>query len=378
MPTLSYEKQEVIAHEKELFFDSLGSSNILNRRLLDNVVEEIDETIAIAIREALFRTHSYVFGSGSGVMSKASLLVDDIEYTISTDSQDALYEKIFHIYIVPHVVDANPPEMVSISRQIPEKGRFRKVEVAYPKSILRVDENFILTLSISLFNIGYDWLNTALIRAIKELTKNLNVEIYDFMHRMVQRHELLEGFIFSALTTDRGNKDKDFVLLDEAATRSLIQLAEKSEFIIDNSPARLVSDMVFDVIPIEESAIVDVVKSETKKDINLVNTDRYSSNEFAKTLRAVWGDTVCSYPILGEGRYLMVAFYPKKNDQHISKYLKLHQKALADIAKKNIKEIDKTLKMLEKVNGKEMLLFGARFIGELLAPILGLNPNPKN
>ncbi len=375
MPRLSYEKQLAIAKEKECFFNKLGSSKALNRRKLKSIADDIDDEISSAIKCAILKRYEYIFKKNSVVISSSSIKVDDVEYAVTIDAQDSIFKKIFRVNFVPLVRHGEAPELITVSRAIPQKGKFREVEVLYPPKLLKIDENFLFNLSISLFNIGYDWLKTTLMRTIKETTKGLNIEIYEFIHRMVQNHDVLEGFIFSVLTTDRGRKDKDFVLLDETATGTLINLAEKSDYIMSDAPAKLVADMIFDVIPIEESVIAEVVSSRNKQDIDLTNTDRYSSNEFAKTLRAVWGDKVCCYPITSEGKFLLVAFYPKYNDKHITKHLKIHEDTLDAIARKNVSRIGKTLNVLEKINGKESALFGAELIGRFLSAFS--NPNPS-
>lgn len=363
MSTLSFEKQLVLAEEKESFFAQLGPSKVLNRRKLKSIADDIDVEISSAIKCAILKRHEYIFKKNSVAISDSSIKVDDVEYTVIIDAQDSYRKRAFMVNFIPLTKYHEVPELITISRKIPQKGKFREIEILYPPKVLKIDETFLFNLSISLFNIGYDWLRTTLIRTIKETTKGLNIEIYEFIRRMVQNHDVLEGFIFSVLTTDRGRKDKDYVLLDETATSTLINLAEKSELITSDSPTKLVADMVFDVIPIGESVIADVVRSKNKQDIDLTNTDRYSSNEFAKTLRAVWGDKVCCYPITSEGNFLLVAFYPKSNDKYITKHLKIHKDTLDAIARKNVSRIGKTLNVLEKINGKESALFGVELLG---------------
>lgn len=376
MPALSFEKQQIIAEEKELFFNELGVSKSIGRKQLKTIANDIDEKISLAIKEAVIRRHQYIFKDDSRAVSDCVISSNDQEYFVNTDTQDNLLDKIFRINFVTQIKSSSPPEMVAISKAISEKGKFKLVEIFYPKGVLKIDESFIFALSVSLFNMGYDWLNTTLLRTIKEITKDLNVEIYDFMHRMILNHKLLEGFLFSVVTKDRTKKDKDFVLLDERATKTLVDLAEKSDYITGEAPARLVSDMVFEVVPVEESVIVEVIASNSKTDISLKNTDRWSTNNLARTLRAVWGDMVCCYPITRDGAFILVAFYPKKNDKHIGNYLKLHRDAIDELAKKNVLNIQKTLRLLDKINGKEKALFGAELLGKFLSPILGINPNP--
>jgi len=375
MPHLSYEKLTIIGEEKEIFYTQLGSSKALDRRKLENITDKIDDEISTAIKKVIMKRHEYIFKENSVVTSATSLNIDGVLYTVTTDAQDALFTKVFTVSFIPFMKNDRAPELISEYRRIPKKGKFREIMVRYPREILNIDEYFLFNLSISLFNIGYDWLNTTLIRTIKETIKDLNDEIYEFVNRMIQTPSVLEGFIFSALTTDRGKKDKDFVLLDDRATSALINLAEKSNYAIGDAPAKLVADMVFDVIPIEESVIADVVNNRSKTDIDLTKTDRYSSNEFAKTLRAVWGDTVCCYPINSEGRFLLVAFYPKHNDKHITKHLKMHKVKLNTIARKNFSSIGKTLKVLDKINGKESVLFLSEVLGRFLSAFS--NPNPS-
>jgi hypothetical protein len=371
MSALSFEKQQVIAEEKELFFKELGTSKSIGRKRLKTIADVIDEKISSAIKVAVMKRHQFVFKDDSRYVSNSVISSNNQEYFISIDAQDNLLEKKFRINFVTHTQSSSPPEMIAISKAISEKGKFKLVEIFYPKGVLKIDETFIFALSVSLFNMGYDWLNITLLRTIKEITKDLNVEIYDFMHRMILDHKLLEGFLFSVVTKDRAKKEKDFVLLDERATETLVDLAEKSDYLTGEAPARLVSDMVFEVVPVEESVIADVIANNSKVDINLKKTDRWNTNNLAGTLRAVWGDMVCCYPITKEGTFYLVAFYPKKNDEYIETYLKLHRDAIDELAKKNILNIHKTLKLLDTINGEENALFGAELFGAFLSQYLG-------
>ncbi|MBA5249199.1 MAG: hypothetical protein FE834_06680 [Gammaproteobacteria bacterium] len=348
----------------------MNSPNFVKRDELNEISQKIERTISSAIENFIGTNHRHVFMLNSDFISRNQFNVDNLEIVLTIDAKDNMFEKVLKVNFIPLVRRSNAPELITSSKLITQKGRFNRVEICYPNKILELDEDFIFTLSTSYVNIGYDWLNEALIKKIKEITGNINVEIYDFFRKMVQDKPILEGFIFSVVAKDRSKKNKDFVLLDETSVSSLIKLANNSNLISGGSSASLVSDMIFEVVPVEESVICDVVAAKTKKDIDLAETNKWNSNNLSRTLRVVWGDVVCCYPIITEGNFLLVAFYPKRNDADIDSFLELHKEALSKIAKKNISIIYKTIAMLEKINGREAVLFGSELLGRFFASLI--------
>jgi len=162
---------------------------------------------------------------------------------------------------------------------------------------------------------------------------------------MVPDKQALGGFIFSAATND-----KDFVILDDVATRSSLILASENAKQLGRSAADITLQMMLEVVPMTDSAIRDAVQSDSGIEIDLRRDAYYQrDNSFSQSLRAVWGDTVACFPIVTEGQFFLVAFYMPKYKAVLEPLLTVHKERLKEIAKGRGKEIKINLDLVDAV-----------------------------
>jgi hypothetical protein len=161
----------------------------------------------------------------------------------------------------------------------------------------------------------------------------------------VTDRRLLKGFVFSALIDE-----KDFVILDESVIHTAILLAANNAWKLGRSPADIAVQAMMQVIPRDDSVIVDTVQGNKTVDFDLT-VDKYyqSDNSFSEAMRAVWGSSVSCFPIMLEGRMLLIALFPTEFKTQLEPILIVHRSRLEEIAKEKFSCMKNLLQMLMKV-----------------------------
>jgi hypothetical protein len=233
----------------------------------------------------------------------------------------------------------------AVEIKIDEPGRFSSVVYDVPKLCSISNKDLLTTLTRDVFVVGHNWMIEKTMKCIREASDDANRSLYEYMRTVVTDRRLMNGFVFSALLDER-----DFVVLDEAATRTAISLAAGSAWKLGRSPADLAVQAMTQVIPGVDSVIVDAVQSDKTMDFDLMKDKYYQSdNSFTESMRAVWGPSVSCFPLMKEGRMLLIALFPTEFKSHLEPILIVHRQRLVEIAKEKIGRMKRTLQTLMQV-----------------------------
>jgi len=233
----------------------------------------------------------------------------------------------------------------AIEIKIDALGRYASVVYDVPKLCTIANRDLLSTLTRDVFGVGHNWMNEKVMKCIRDACDDANRALYEYMRTIVTDRRLLNGFVFSALLDE-----KDFVVLDEAATRTAMSLAARSARKLGRSPADIAVQAMTQVIPGIDSVIVDAVKSEKTMDFDLTLDKYYHvDNSFSESMRAVWGSSVSCFPLMREGKMLLIALFPTEFRIHLEPILVFHRAQLERIAKERIGHLKKTLRTLTQV-----------------------------
>jgi len=224
-------------------------------------------------------------------------------------------------------------------------GRYSSIVYDLPKLCSISNKDLLTTLTRNVFLVGHNWMNEKTMKCIREASDDTNRSLYEYMRTVVTDPRVMNGFVFSALLGD-----KDFVVLDESATRAAISLAVNSAWKLGRSPADLAVQAMTQVIPRADSVIVDAVKSERAIDFDLTRDKYYQADtSFTDAMRAVWGSSMSCYPLMREGKMLLVAFFRTEFKAELEPILIVHGSHLEELAKEKIGYMKKTLQALAHI-----------------------------
>jgi hypothetical protein len=224
-------------------------------------------------------------------------------------------------------------------------GRYTSVVYDVPKLCSISNKDLLTALTRDVFVVGYNWMNEKVMKCIREASDDANRSLYEYVRTVVTDRRLLNGFVFSVLLDE-----KDFVVLDEAATRTAVSLATSSAWKLGRSPADIAVQAMTQVIPGIDSVIVDAVKSEKAMDFDLTLDNYYQAdNSFSESMRAVWGSSVSCFPLMREGKVLLIALFPTEFKTELETILIVHRPRLEEIAKEKIGHMKKTLQTLMQI-----------------------------
>lgn len=229
--------------------------------------------------------------------------------------------------------------------KIGTSGRYSLVVYDIPKLCSISNRDLLITLTKDVFAVGYNWITQKTMKCIREASDDANRSLYEYMRTVVTDRRLMNGFVFSALIDE-----KDFVVLDDGATSTAITLATDSAWKLGRSPIDLAVQAITQVIPRDDSVIVDAVQTERAIDFDLGGGKYYHTDiSFSESMRAVWGSSVSCFPLMREDKMLLVALFRTEFKSQLEPILMVHGERLEQIAKEKIGRIKKTLEALIKV-----------------------------
>jgi len=266
--------------------------------------------------------------------------------------------------------DVNPIKLTSLAQ-------YRSLDFRIDRSV-KVNRDLLDGLTRGLFAAGYQWLSNKIATAIQVETVKISTPLYDYMRSMLaETPDLLDGLLFSCLLDK-----KDFVILNEAAAEGALRLAGPTAERFRRSKEGIVLQLISEVVKIDESVIKDACASgEPTKNIALNPDSQYyrSDEDFFDSMQAVWGKEVVCCPIVREGEFLLVAFYPATNSERLTPTILVHVEYLAGLAKGQASEIRQHLAILETLLKRQELVepkksrgiltwaeAGGAFLGEIL------------
>lgn len=330
---------------------------------------DIDKLIEFKILDSVLRNISKVFNAPRLSATGQHFHYKGRDFQLS--SSDVKNERSLVFTFMCVNIDEPRIDLFPIDFTLDRPSRYNKIVFMIPNIVKRIDENFLRSLIRGLFDVGYNWLNDSISRAITKAAAETNQALYQFVKVMMPHPKLLEGFWFSVLITQKGSsRPEDVVILnDEAATLS-IKLASEVASKMGRSPADIVTEMMTEVVSLEDSVIADVCKEGRPIDINL-KTEKYyqESKSFNLTLQAIWGKAVTCYPIVADGEFLLVAFYKPEYKGEITPFITLHKAHLEQLAKQRTDHIRKGLDIMKSIKKKTDASYGG--LAELFGRFAG-------
>lgn len=230
-------------------------------------------------------------------------------------------------------------------------GKFSSVDYLLPRTLAHNNEVFLTQLTKKLFAVGYKWLSDAISRAISRSVSQINEELYQFVRVMAPDEQFLEGLLFSVLVTDKDSKEKkDIVLLDDFAVRMCLPPAMKAVRKLGRNAISIVTELLTEVVDYEESVFAHAGTVGSVFEVDLSQGNYYYTNtQFNLSLRAVWGNQVCCFPIFASDTLSLICFFKTESRSVMEPFLKAHQEYLGNVAKNNIDSIHASLKLLKSI-----------------------------
>lgn len=311
------------------------------------LVEGVDFVLLQHLGESLVRQASYLFNSDRISEETQSFQIGNIriEVEIACNIQQ---EGCLLVCLVPRALDLKRSDISlrkALEVEINVPGRYSVVDYELPIMCSIRDKDLLTTLTKDVFIVGYNWMNEKTMKCIRKANDDKNQSLYEYMRTVVTDRRILSGFVFSALMDD-----KDFVILDEFAFFTGISRAANDAWKLGRSPADLAVQAMTEVVPLADSVIADTINSGGTLDFDLTAGKYYQNdNSFTESMRAVWGTSVSCFPIMREGRMLVIALFPTEFRSELAPILTVHRASLEEIAKQKIALMKKLLKILLQV-----------------------------
>ena len=346
---------------------SFGSITIES---IADLVDGIDFILRDHLKECLVRHAVHLFEADRIDEEKQCFHVKGIRLELEI-APNIRHDSCLLVCLVPRDLSLEHSQTTlrnAVEIKIDEPGRYSSVTYTVPRLCSITNEELLSTLTRDVFVVGHNWMNEKTMKCIREASDDANRSLYSYMRTVVTDRRLMNGFVFSALLDE-----KDFVVLDEAATRTAISLATSSAWKLGRSPADIAVQAMTQVIPIADSVIADVVKGEKTMDFDLT-TDKYyqADNSFNESMRAVWGSSVSCFPLMREGKMRLIAIFRTEFKTQLEPILIVHHSRLEEIAKEKIGHMKKTLQTLKQVRHSNWAETIGEFSGAFAASVFKL------
>lgn len=334
------EEKIALVDELDAVFPSLSIENIAR------IPEAIDYFLIEALKRCVVKYSPQLFHADQADVDGSAVMIEGATIHIDNTHNFEDEQNLIVAMLVHNVgVSQEQRKLKGITTRLRETGAYSTVTFQVPTLLSFVDEEWLKQITVEIFSVGYSWMNERIITGIRNACEGTNRALYEYLRIMVPDKQALGGFIFSAATND-----KDFVILDDVATRSSLILASENAKQLGRSAADITLQMMLEVVPMTDSAIRDAVQSDSGIEIDLRRDAYYQrDNSFSQSLRAVWGDTVACFPIVTEGQFFLVAFYMPKYKAVLEPLLTVHKERLKEIAKGRGKEIKINLDLVDAV-----------------------------
>jgi hypothetical protein len=343
--------------------DHLFSDSKLDQ--VEQATHIIDRLIAEYCCDALLRNAPTIFGADFSRVGKQLVTIGSVDYALQFSELDTRDEGNLPFLLSARTTDTLPKGVQHLTIKLSVNGRYRTATFTCPK-VVDPKTDLISELISSLFRVGYYWLDDKIVQAIRASCQATNRYLYRYIEAMLPEPSLLDGFWFSAAADE-----KDFVILDDFATLRSIHLANANAKRFGRSAANIVAEVVAEIVPINDSVIRDVANGDKSIDLDLSLDPYYSEKQsFRQALHALWGKRVTCYPILSEGKYLVVAFFPTSKKERLEPFLTHHRGRLREIAQQHSDSLIKNLRILSAFRSASTIGSAAeiagRFVGGLL------------
>lgn len=336
---------------------------------LDNITQlpdHVDYFLVEELKRFIVRYATHIFQSSDSSESTLIFKVKGVQIHIDSAQILGSSQLVIAMLVRSLEVDDAGRKMREITERLPGTGAYSTVIFQVPTLLKYVDEKILKNLAVEIFSLGYNWLSERIITSIRRACDNTNRALYEYLRIMVPDRRILEGFVFSAAV-----QDKDFVVLDDVATRSALELASKRSEQFGRSAASMTLQMMLEVVPLSDSVIRDVMQQDGSIDIDLSAETYYQQGDegFSDSLKAVWGNTVSCFPIVTSGKFFLVAFFMTQYKSELEPLLKAHRQRLCDIANGHAQDILVSLKLVSAA--KEGNFEKAGDIAEIAGRFLG-------
>jgi hypothetical protein len=325
----------------ESFFGSTTIESIAN------LVDGIDYILLEHLGQSLARHAGQIFNADRNNVETLSFHVGNIRIQLEI-APNVQQEGCLLVCLIPRDLNLERSQIKlkkALEIKINGFGRYSSVIYDLPSLCSIADRDFLVTLTRDVFIVGHNWMNEKTMKCIREATDDANQSLYEYMRTVVTDRRILDGFVFSALLDER-----DFVVLDEAAIHTAISLAANSAWKLGRSPADIAVQAMTQVVPSADSVIADAVNSRKILDFDLTEGKYYQEDDsFSESMRAVWGPSVSCFPIMGEGKMLLIALFPTEFKTQLEPILIVHRPQLEQIAKEKIGHMKKVLQTLMQV-----------------------------
>ena len=331
-------------------------------------IEDIDTILIDNLADCLIRHSRELFNAQNINIQSRSIYVNGIRYDLKVAPS---VDKETHLLVCLMPRDVSLKDSDARLYKVAEAKldglcRYSHITFELTKYCQIRERDFLITLAREVFLVGHNWLNEKAMRCIREVAEDANRSLYEYMRTIVSSPELMQGFVFSALLDG-----KDFVMLDETAARTAMTLATSSAHKLGRSAADLAVQAMTQVIASEESVIVDAIKEIKVMDFDLTKDKYYQTDHsFSDSMRAVWGPSVSCFPIMREGRMLLIALFRTEYRTHLEPLLLVHQECLEELAQKKIDRMKKMLQVLVKVREDGWATTGGELLGTFVGSLL--------
>ncbi|HYD06217.1 MAG TPA: hypothetical protein VEC60_10850 [Reyranella sp.] len=351
---------EFIEDEKVALYDHLD--NLFKQSKLDDIAAAtsiIDRLIADFCCEALQRNSASIFDCERNLPGTIS--IGGLDYALQYSELDVKNETNLPFVLSPRTTETIPKGISHIPIKLSINGKYRTASFSLPRFV-NVRSELISHLVSALFWVGYSWLDDKIVQAVRSVCQSTNRNLYRYIEAMLPAPGMLDGFLFSA-AADK----KDFVILDDFATLRSLRLAHENARRFGRSAASIVAEVVVEVVPIEDSVIRDAAAEDRIIDIDLALDPYYTEKQsFRQALHALWGKRVTCLPVVTEGPFLLVAFFPTSKRSSLEPLLQIHKSRLREIAQANGDTLVKNLKVLASLRSSslsEIAAVAGRFVG---------------
>jgi hypothetical protein len=312
-----------------------------------DLVDGIDYLLLQHLGESLVRQATHLFNADRINEETQSFQVGNIRIEVEIGS-NIQQEGCLLVCLIPRDLDLQKSEIrlrKAMEVKIDVPGRYSLVVYDLPTLCSIRDKDLLITLTKDVFIVGHNWMNEKTMKCIRQANYEANQSLYEYMRTVVTDRRILNGFVFSALMDE-----KDFVVLDETAIYNAISLAANTAWKLGRSPADVAVQAMTQVVPRADSVIADTINSGRTLDFDLTAGKYYQAdNSFSESMRAVWGSSVSCFPIMREGKMLVIALFPTEFRSELEPILNVHGPILEQIAKDKIGHMKKILQILLQV-----------------------------
>jgi hypothetical protein len=333
--------------------DTFGASEIDQFEI---VADQIDEMVLAHLHDLIFGHIGRIIKHAKNGSKREWFILDRTRWKVliskGSFSKGVYDGSVVQIAFIPHDTRSQHKHIFSeIAGAITEPGRFTKIELTFPVSLMRADTEYLFKLVDAIFLIAHRWLRVKLRRLLEQLIGQSTRELYDYIHITLPNKELAKGLMIGVFLKDRDTGRYVDVSMPEASTTDyFVDLAQERAHLVNKSPVSLALEAVGEVIDQDESPILAAFQRGHPVSINPAKTKYYSqSTEFRDTLFAVWPGGFTIYPLKNEGDIFLTALFPSENGPFLGRFFGMHAVRIADLALKRVSVMDRVIRKFRSI-----------------------------